>query len=100
MAIGDAPLSGEQIPVTLFFAGQPVGSEIGTSLRVSEKSTDHDDSYLGRDRDVPDKQTNGFSATVTFNVADALIMRKLDENDDARRRNRPVPTVSLQFTLL
>ena len=100
MALGDAPLSGEQVPITLFLGGTPVGSEIATSLRVSEKSTDHDDSYLGRDRDVPDKQTNGFSATVTFNVPDGLIMQKLDENDDARRHNRPIPAVSLQFTLI
>jgi len=40
------------------------------------------------------------SATVTFNVPDGLIMQKLDENDDARRHNRPIPAVSLQFTLI
>src|SRR6185436_7023592 len=97
MSIGDAPLSGEQIPVTLFIGGQPIGSEIVTSLRVAEKSTDHDDSYLGQDRDIPDKQTNGFSATVTFNVPNGLIMRKLDEDDDARRHNQPTSSMSLQL---
>lgn len=100
MALGDAPLSGEQIPVTLFFNGQPVGTEIVMSLRIAEKTTDHDDSYLGQDRDIPDKQINGYSATLTFNVPDGIIMRKLDELDDARRANRPVPPCSLQYTFI
>jgi hypothetical protein len=100
MATGDLPLSGENCPITFFFGGQPIGAEKALSLRVSEKSTDHDDSYMGKDRDIPDKQINGYSATVTYNVGSAEVLKALEQDAEDRRHNKPLKSMSLQFSLI
>jgi hypothetical protein len=95
----DLPLSGENVPVTLFCGGKPVGQAVVRSFKLSENATEHDDSYLGADSDAVDKQTNNWTASVVMDVQNGIVMQKLEENDAARRARKPIPSMALQYTL-
>lgn len=93
-------LRGENVPVVVFVDRVPQrASDVIKSLKITESATQHRDKYLGQRRDRPDKQVDGFDASVELDVSDSVLMDSLIAQNTAREANQPIPEITLKFDL-
>ena len=98
----DMGIYGDNVEVRIFIDGQPQGGpEYANSIKIKQDATIHKRNHLGRKRQRVGKQVDGYTVSLSMDLASTTLMDRLQGRDDARDANRPVPdlSVSFKFTL-
>lgn len=98
----DMGIYGDNVEVRIFIDGQPQGGpEYANSIKIKQDATIHKRNHLGRKRQRVGKQVDGYTVSLSMDLATTTLMDRLQARDDARDANRPVPdlSVSAKFTL-
>lgn len=102
MPIPDKTIYGQNVKVRVFLDGTPKGgTELATSCKITQDSTQHSRNYLGRKRRVTDKHVDGYTLALKMDYKNGELSRALMARDKARDDNTSVPdlTVVVEMTL-